>query len=313
MTTFRFSSLPRLERCPASWVTSQGVPSVSDADAQRGTDKHAELARHLTNGTSPEITATLEAIAPGKWLPEYPLRLAVGDHEIVGTSDAVNAMRAIILDWKDTHQASTDPMDSLQLTGYAVARADEMFASEATAVLYHLPTRKATPHVLTHDNLVLARERIRSVVADAAHQEKEPIERRKYAVGEHCGYCPGRAACPALEAQRREALTIIEPGKIDLPRERYPWLVERINGMVKALDAVKDQVRTSIEFEGPIEADGKRLSMISKFVPPSKGWPTVKQMMIDLGHADIAAKVEAALDARPKIEQKAMTLGKAKE
>lgn len=308
MATFRFSSLPRIESCPASWVESQGVPSVSGADAQRGTAKHAEIA---ANPEHPAWSA-LSGVVEGRWIPEHSLRLTVGEHEVVGTSDAVHEGRAIIVDWKDTHGQSTDPRDSLQLVGYATARADEMFSASAEAILFHLPTQRATRHELTHDDLLRARNRIADAVSLAAAQAREPIERRQYATGEHCGYCPGRATCPALAVQRREALTIIEPGKLDIPRSRYPWLVEKINGMVKALETVKEQVRTSIEFEGPIEVDGRKLSMISKFVPQSKGWPTVKALMEQMGHAEIAAQVDAALEARPKVEQKAMTLGKAK-
>lgn len=331
----RFSRLPLHETCPASYAEAAGKPSLAGEAAVTGTAGHAileglvrgqdipadadqdvaNLIRDAGVGSPDHMREFLLGILPhGVFDAEVKLSIAgaEGTCDVLGMNRELN--KGLVLDWKFEHRGGTDVDDRIQVLGYAAAAGILLGAQSMTAATFNVNYGKLSTVELDQDRMMEIRHRIGKIHLEATQQVHLPIDRRKYTAGDHCGYCPGRVSCPAQALIRKEAVVLFDPnaGLPDLPREKMPGVYEKWQQVRRAGEAFAELVRAEIHANGPIQDGSRWLGMNTRNVPPSKSWTTVKELLIELGHGDIAEAVEAKLSTRPKVPQQSLHLGKIK-
>jgi hypothetical protein len=272
-----FSKLDRLERCAASHalpqVYSEGV------HAARGSAIHAYLCA-LSLGTSREVAlaavpeehrtlcAALDAPQAGTpelavaWSFETGEARALGvnvgrdyetrDGEIAGTLDLlVDGEPPEVIDYKAGFLDVAPPASNLQLGAQALSVARLRGAAEVKATVRKIKddgTTEDRSHVLDVFALVEVEARIKEIVRYTRRAERlvRAGQTPDVAEGEHCRWCPARAACPAKVgalvqlrkpdglAQRFEALLGEAPAEALALYERAEEAMKTIRGQLYA-------------------------------------------------------------------------------
>lgn len=278
----RCSSLPRLLRCPASQVTSEGQPSPASEASALGTAFH-EIFAAVMEVRDPEIakTAARYGVDEGlleQWkrtIPtaafdglrqcEVPFAREMGGGELSGTADLVlrDGDRYEIADVKTGNPDFSEEDQWLQLAGYAIGLAPEDATTVTLSLWYCRLGAEGWKH--REINLVEAREQVEAIVASVVSQYALESAKRRYRTGEHCHWCPGRAVCPARTTELRIFAAITEgDGMLPIVTvANAPALLARAKAIQRVVDAVKSDVKDLVrEQGGEIDAgDGKCLQL----------------------------------------------------
>lgn len=196
---------------------------------------------------------------------EMPLRLQVGDIELLGTPDlrAIENRTLYIPDWK-SGKVKTVPHD--QLMGYAVLAdlPDELWDMFQPIVGW-----------LDFEECEVLPPVSRETVLKFKEQIFAEINRNgdKFVTGDHCGYCK-RQDCPARNAWARNAIEIIGGVDDKLPvgtqmADAY-FTIQKISHMIeKAEQNLKQQIIEELKTGAVITAsDGTALAISERGTKP---------------------------------------------
>lgn len=248
-TLFSASSMDRIFACPGSVMFSKDFPRTETKYAKEGTDAHTCLETLLKNGihkqlatesflrkTYSEEMVTLAASAAKEiWIARASLESAelisesksaldFIDPDMGGTSDVViveDFGTLWIIDFKFGTMV-VEPKDNAQLLTYALAEAhkhDYNFERVILTVIqpraFH-PSGKTIRSWITDVDRLFAHRDDLILVAKKARGKNPP-----FAAGDHCFFCPGRAACPEVSTKAlAQAKADFSPktGVIELPK-----------------------------------------------------------------------------------------------
>jgi len=236
------SKIERVLACPASHALPQTYDPPS-AYAQGGNDKHAALAAYVADGLTsahlPEVAAWVEDVAEaaeplkgsrievalaydvlwgsGRVIGESIGRAygPTGLNEVVGSADYLrhDDGQLWVVDLKTGRAEVTAPHENAQLLTLAVA-ARAALGQRGGARLSLLLAPDGSPprwrHAeVTGGDLTHHEERL-AAMAVAVEEARGDVQAgrapRHLAQGEHCRYCPAKAACPARNALARGTL-----------------------------------------------------------------------------------------------------------
>lgn len=299
--TPRPSSLDRVAMCRASYAESLGVPSMGDDDAASGNVLHQAIAsritfqKPLTREDVEAIIATHKASVDVEdvlvavdwaydWLTKtYPGFLFSAEFDVGGgTSDVVGKLygddpvgdpiEVVIVDWKSAAKEGERTDARLQIMDYAVAAWRTFGVERVRAAVAYPNLKRADPIVLDAAQLAALETELVQLRFEALEQASLTPDRRSYRAGPHCGYCPGKATCPAFAAMTRTvASTMASMGAgVTLNAEDLPaafaWK-KRIEDALEDLKAVA--LRTLQATPGAsIRGEFGTLSLTSKRNPP---------------------------------------------
>lgn len=196
------SNLWRREKCPAS----ASLPRVASlyADAEAGTEEHAEIATDPEPGERREVAYALNVFTGkareiGQNIGRHYGELANG--EIPGTADSVRfdppgngeAGRVVIRDDKTGfgYMVEPDPAKNLQLLHNAVAAADVRGVDLAWVSVRYTALGTEKGAALDAFDLAAARQRIRAIYDEASKPDPRVV------TGTHCWRCECISNCPA--------------------------------------------------------------------------------------------------------------------
>jgi RecB family exonuclease len=303
----RCSSLPRIWQCPASaQQTGPAIDLVSDA-GQMGTAVHAVLAARahgITRDNWHTVTAQIAnayqvdpdellRLADAAWEMRNQLYGAAGGEGPISQAIAERALsaelapglqltghldvlflvgnRATIIDYKTGRRGDlSDPEH--QLRGYAwldLKRHPHIERVTACAVWVH---------ERTYTTYQMARADMDAWCAELLAKLTDPNP--KYGPGESvCRYCPHQATCEARLALLKGALAVIDGGgDFVISDRRLLAAHEAVTAIETKLKQFRGELRARIHRDGPIVADGKRLSLqevsVSE-IDPQRAWPVL--------------------------------------
>jgi len=260
--TLRASSLARVEECPASYWLSQGQPSTSSPDADRGTRIHAALAAGSPDGLAPDEEALYEACddllteRAGAALPDTSLIeesmelrgdgwIVLGHPDLVGIDGAV----AVVVDYKTGNTPVAHAANNLQLLAYAlmVAQRFRNVADFRLELIQPMAPGQGSSATFSREDLTAAYYRIdqivRAVMQARGGRDPQP--------GNCCQYCPAAPTCPAIHRE----LAAMDRAEIDAKTWSGLSREERLASYDMACRLVKvcEQVRTLCRLD--LEAD----------------------------------------------------------
>lgn len=226
-----------------------------------------------------------------------------------------------VIDYKsgDPHYAE-DPGQDAQVIGYALAWLQHTAAFRAErkipidGVLLSLAYvrdgddgwRQSFLHVSEFER---AARWLEAIVARAVRQwYLEPGE-RQYGKGDHCGFCKGRARCPARKAD----VELVAGEAREISAENVLRIFQAASFVQKAAEAAKAECKAFIEASGPVPtADGlKQLEIGTRWMPPHVEKNVVKWAM-QQAHIEpaTAGTVLFYIENAPKSEQRYLILKK---
>lgn len=285
----RPSSLPRLAKCPASGVESEGhVSAASDATAL-GTAWHEVAAIALAKGREAAAMALYgvatrhgvdgeplgDWLSRMRWTPpptarvylEHPVAIRLAGVELHGTADVVlddaDADCVEVADWKSGDPEYAEPSQWWQLEAYAVAAARMFGRKRARASLCYVRLGDDGWSHLDVDPDE-AEPRLAAVVGDALEQVGIAQERRSYRTGSHCTFCPARFTCPARTVELRTFAALAPSHTWELTAENAAQVLERARAIERVTAAAKDAVKEYVRAHGPVPAgEGKELRIVT--------------------------------------------------
>lgn len=237
------SGLRRLERCPGSWLASQGIPDEESEDAAKGTRIHTALETGNFNGLSADEEQTAEMChaqmqrVVTEWLGNHEDAADQRLHEhrlgltayggVVDVTDAVklpirttgqadliiiDGKRGLVLDYKTGRGEVRHAADNAQLRGLAVLAAKRWRLESVRVVIVQPWAGK--PTVADYDNEALYTANIWLLIVLSEARDATPTDLH---AGDWCQYCPARnIPCPALT---EKAVQPIETVALSLPAD----------------------------------------------------------------------------------------------
>lgn len=260
------SRLYTLAACPGSLRMSRLLPEKTTADAERGRRLHAEVAgalQTILSGKQPELGDNEVGELVGKCLEQVGHRSgiyhveeyfeAVDAGEVVtgGTPDLVirEGVGAFIWDWKFGHALLNPEAVRIQLAAYAACIFSTFeHIEEIETVAFHVRSDNGYQWVFRRGHLQRIFQKIREIRSAA---EEGPLQ---LAPGDHCGYCPAVATCPAaIEESVKTTDAVAHPSGPQLTRIDASILVPEDlsywKGRVRFARQVLDETESALNDE----------------------------------------------------------------
>lgn len=289
----RASSVPRLFACPSSALPAE-YPIEGDADLARvGTAVHVGIHEYLdrgapiTEGVVHEIASRFDVDADEVGRLMWAFRAAWKDlsqhfahtsSEMRVESDLVggtidfahfDGMTAAIGDWKSGYMQKDY---QYQLASYAYAmRAQHGMPSSGyiTTVVVWLRHRSYDTKRLDDAALDTFARRLR---------DKESRIGLEYNPGEHCGYCPRQAECPARREYVRNAASLVPSASTEMTPETLGALYPKAKMLRRALDEYDTMLRSALT-RGPVPTPEGRLqfhTVSREHIHAHRAWPVLQ-------------------------------------
>lgn len=278
----RPSTLPRLAKCRASGITSEGCISSSSDATELGRALH-ELAaiakQHGVEHAMQQIPAVALSYAVSEeaisgiwgrvesddfWIQpssnvEIPVDLTVLGIERKGTVDfyEIGPDAVEVVDHKTGDPEYVDFSDFWQLDAYAVALALKHKKRRARCSLWYWQLGTEGWAEGDFFDAVERRVQIEDLVQDALAQIALEEEKRSYRTGDHCTFCPGRIRCPAFQMNLSAFLAVERYEPPTLTVDNAALIYQRAGQVEKLAKAAKDAVKELIRQAGPI-LDGEQ-------------------------------------------------------
>lgn len=256
------SSMHRWSKCPGSVRLSANIPGTTSKYAEEGTEAHDLAARCLDQGKQAwELADDMEmaeavqvyldyireqAGPQDTLLIEHKFDLSSVHQGCFGTADAVIYRPAekllIVADYKHGAGKLVQVKGNPQLDYYALGALmtlPDLVVDNVRKVIVQPRCAHADGAVRTEDVAAIDLLDFRADLIDYARKTED--ESAPLVPGDHCGFCPAAATCPALHSKATEM------AKSEFSAAR-PYDPERLRAALDARDAIRAWLKGLDEF-----------------------------------------------------------------